>query len=458
MRTKRVKQSRHIWLWLIPIILIVIYAGGSIYYQHHFLPKTEVFGIKVAGKTNSGATDALKQRIKTTKYTFKDGNKTVLTATGSQLGINRNFNQILTNIKKQQNAWSWPVHLFAKPTINLTKSTAIIDDTTLNQFSRQATITLNKHRTATQNASLSFKHGKLITAKEVAGNQISNTKLAALIKSDVQANKNSINLKHAYVKPSITTNMQKFQQLKAKLTKISKVSGIIRIQQHKVKITKNEVQGWIDINGTSMSISQAKVGKTLDKLNDKYATYNKTRHFQSTASGTVSVPAGIYGWSINQKKQIPVLVAAVKDGKTFDTKVITKGSGYHADGTDIGNTYIEVDKQNQMEYYYKDGKLEMSSAVVTGNPTKGKATPSGVYDIWSKQRDATLRGENYATKVSYWMPVDDTGVGLHDSPWQPKYGGDWYLSHGSHGCVNNPPEFIAKLYDAVSVGTPVIIF
>jgi lipoprotein-anchoring transpeptidase ErfK/SrfK len=111
-----------------------------------------------------------------------------------------------------------------------------------------------------------------------------------------------------------------------------------------------------------------------------------------------------------------------------------------------------------MEYYYKDGKLAMSSAVVTGNPNKGKETPSGVFYIWSKQRNATLRGANYATKVSYWMPVDDTGVGLHDSPWQPQYGGSWYLTHGSHGCVNNPPAFAAQLYNAVSVGTPVIIF
>lgn len=458
MRTLRVRKSGHIWLWLIPILLIIIYIGGSVYYQHHFLPKTEVFGIKIAGKTSQTAASTLNQHIKTTKYTFTDGTKTALTATGTQLGINRNFNQILTTIKQQQNAWSWPVHLVTKPTIKLTRSAAILDTTTLKQFSSQTTAALNKHRTTTKNAQLAFKQGKLVTTKEVNGDQVSAAKLTTLTKKAVQANQNTVNLKRAYVKPSITTNMKKFKQLKTKLTKVGNVNGIIRIQKHKVKITKSEVQGWIDINGTSMSISQAKIAQSLDKLNNKYATYNKTRQFKSTASGTVSVPAGIYGWSINQKKQIPVLVAAVKAGKTFDTKVITKGSGYHADGTDIGSTYIEVDKQNQMEYYYKDGKLVMSSAVVTGNPNKGKATPSGVYDIWSKQRNATLRGENYATKVSYWMPVDDTGVGLHDSPWQPQYGGDWYLSHGSHGCVNNPPAFVAKLYNAVTVGTPVIIF
>lgn len=458
MRTQRTHTSNRIWLWLIPVLLIIIYVGGALYYQHRFLPKTEVFGIKVAGKSTDQAANTLNKNIKTTKYTFKDNGKTVITATGAEIGISRNFKKMLTNIETSQSAWSWPVHVFAKPNISLNKATAIIDNTTLNQFSRQTAATLNKTRTASHDAQLAFKNGKLVTTKEVNGNQISAAKLATVIKHNVLSNQNTVALKKAYDQPKVTTSMKTFKQLKTKLASISQVSGVLKIQKHNVKITKNEVQGWIDINGTSMTISKEKVGKKLDKLDNKYATYNKTRHFKSTARGTVDVPAGIYGWSINQTKEIPALISAVKTGKSFNKTVITKGTGYHEDGTDIGNTYIEVDKQNQMEYYYKDGKLSMSSAVVTGNPTKGKATPSGVYDIWSKQRNATLRGENYATKVSYWMPIDDTGVGLHDSPWQPQYGGDWYLTHGSHGCVNNPPTFIAKLYDAVSVGTPVIVF
>lgn len=458
MRSQKVNRSGRIWLWLIPLLLIIVYFGGVFHYQQRFLPKSEVFGINIAGKTSAQASAILSKNIKTTKYTFKDNNKTALTATGAQLGINRNFKSILTDLKNGQSAWSWPIHLFSKPATSLNKSTEIINTTTLAKFSNKTATNLNQSRRASRDATLAFKKGKLVETKEVNGNQIAATKLATVIKNTVLKNKNTVALKKTYDTPQVTTNMREFQQLKAKLNKISQVAGTIKIQKHNVKISKSEVQSWIDIKGTSMNVSSTKVAKTLDKLDTKYATYNKTRQFQSTARGTVSVPAGIYGWSINHKKEIPVLVKAVKAGKPFTTTVMTKGTGYHEDGTDIGNTYVEVDKQNQMEYYYKDGQLVMSSAVVTGNPTTDHETPSGVFDIWSKQRNATLRGENYATKVSYWMPVDDTGVGLHDSSWQPQYGGDWYLTHGSHGCVNNPPDFVAKLYDAVTVGTPVIIF
>lgn len=452
------KGSHRLWLWLIPLILVIIYVGGAIHYQHRYLPKTEVFGIKIAGKTPTQAESILNQDIQTTKYTFQEGDKKVLTATGSQLGISHNFGSMLNNVKNNQSAWSWPIHLFTKPTASLNKTATLINQSTLQQFSDQTASKLNQSRHASRDAQLAFKNGRLVATKEYYGNQISANKLTSQTKHQILANQNTVNLKRTYDRPAVTENMKDFKNLKTKLTKISHVSGVLHIQKHNVKVSKSEVQSWIDINGTSMTISKDKIGKYLDKLDHKYATYYKTRHFKSTARGTVDVPAGIYGWSISQKKEIPVLVKAVQSGTTFDKKILVKGTGYHEDGTDIGNTYVEVDKQNQTEYYYKDGKLALQSAVVTGNPNKGKETPSGVFYVWSKQRNAILHGANYNTHVSYWMPVDNTGVGLHDSPWQPQYGGSWYLSHGSHGCVNNPPAVAAKLFSMIAVGTPVIIF
>jgi lipoprotein-anchoring transpeptidase ErfK/SrfK len=55
------------------------------------------------------------------------------------------------------------------------------------------------------------------------------------------------------------------------------------------------------------------------------------------------------------------------------------------------------------------------------------------------------------------MPIDWTGVGSHDSNWQPAYGGELWKTVGSHGCVNTPPGVMAELFDMVEVGTPVIV-
>ena len=144
-------------------------------------------------------------------------------------------------------------------------------------------------------------------------------------------------------------------------------------------------------------------------------------------------------------------------------KATIVGSGQSLKKGELGTTYVEVDKTNQHMWYYKDGKLQISTDVVTGKPSGGNTTPTGVFYVWNKQRNATLRGKNddgsnYASPVNYWMPIDYTGVGLHDASWQPKFGGDWYKTHGSHGCVNTPPATMKKLFEAVPVGTPVVVF
>lgn len=111
-------------------------------------------------------------------------------------------------------------------------------------------------------------------------------------------------------------------------------------------------------------------------------------------------------------------------------------------------------------WYYKDGKLALETDIVSGKPNT--PTPKGVFYVWNKERNATLRGLNedgtkYASPVDYWMPIDWEGVGIHDSNWQPTYGGDWWKQNGSHGCINTPPNVMKTLYDMIEVGTPVIV-
>ena len=74
-----------------------------------------------------------------------------------------------------------------------------------------------------------------------------------------------------------------------------------------------------------------------------------------------------------------------------------------------------------------------------------------------KQSPAVLKGADYQTPVSFWMPFN-RGIGLHDATWQPSFGGDACYTRGSHGCINLPYDKAKILYEKIGKGFPVICY
>ena len=83
----------------------------------------------------------------------------------------------------------------------------------------------------------------------------------------------------------------------------------------------------------------------------------------------------------------------------------------------------------------------MESDIVTGDVAKKTETQTGAFPLAYKQSPGVLTGQNaengWNVNVSYWMPFFD-GQGLHDATWRSSFGGNIYLTNGSHGCVNLP--------------------
>lgn len=151
---------------------------------------------------------------------------------------------------------------------------------------------------------------------------------------------------------------------------------------------------------------------------------------------------------IDTSKEIPWLAAAMLSGRK-ERRV----PAYRCAGT-----YVEIDKTNQTLYYYENGVLSATTPVVTGNVSRGSITPSGIYSVRSKATDTYLNGANYSSFVHYWMAFIGNSYGIHDANWRKNFGGQIYLTNGSHGCVNIPPANMPGLYAKVKVGTPVVIY
>ena len=127
-----------------------------------------------------------------------------------------------------------------------------------------------------------------------------------------------------------------------------------------------------------------------------------------------------------------------------------------------GHTCVEVNLSAQTIRVWQGETLYLESPCVTGY--KGvHDTSAGNFRIQSMETDRYLQGYNdngtkYKSYVNYWMPFNG-GQGLHDANWRgtahENFGGQIYVTDGSHGCVNLPYDVAEALYSIAYVGMPV---
>ena len=231
-----------------------------------------------------------------------------------------------------------------------------------------------------------------------------------------------------------------------------------KIGDNTVVVDGSLIHNWLNVSkDMNVTISDSKVYNFVLSLANKYNTVGKTREFNSSTGKVVKVSGGSYGWKINVSEETNSLISLIKEGTTTTRTPIYSQKAKVMGPSDIGDTYVEIDLSKQHLWFYKDGSLVTEGDVVTGNISKKTDTPPGVYFLNYKEKNATLKGEDYSTPVDFWMPFNG-GIGLHDAKWRNKFGGDIYKTSGSHGCVNCPPELAKTIFENIEAGTPVVCY
>ena len=119
------------------------------------------------------------------------------------------------------------------------------------------------------------------------------------------------------------------------------------------------------------------------------------------------------------------------------------------------NTYIDIDLEKQHVTYILDGNVAFETDCVSGDVSKNRQTPTGVYAIYGHVPGQYLTGPTWKNWVDYWMPFSPGGCGLHDATWRKNFGGEIYKTNGSHGCVNLSHDAAKELFNMVGIGTVV---
>ena len=437
------------------------YFGIGSYYEDKFLPNTMLDGIDISNDTLAQAKEETTAAITQAQIRIMENGETIHAFTPADLGISIDNTEKLETMKAEQSGWDWPILLFQEKQEATDLSGVSVDEIALGNILSAMPLE-NESRTAPVNATVVKGTDGYDISPETVGNMVDLELLKATMLEAVIAGKTEIDLALAYQQPTLTADDPILAETLQKLDDLTDTVIQYTISGQTETVPQTAIIEWLgtDENG-EVSVNREGVAAYLQGLSDKYSTYSRTRDFLATDGETVQVPSGTYGWTLAVAAETDNLISYVLAGEDVTVTPNYNGTGYHADGADIGTTYVEVDLSSQHMWYYQDGVVVLETDIVSGHPMS--PTPTGVFYIWNKEEDAVLKGYNprtekdYESPVEYWMPVEWTGIGIHDSSWQPAYGGEYWLTAGSNGCVNTPPGVMAELFGMIGIGVPVVI-
>lgn len=439
--------------------LLAIYLGISIFFINHFYFGSVINSISVAGKTIEEANSELSAVVDSYTLKIQGRNNTQDEINGKDIDLKYDPKGKIEELKSKQNPFLWIFSIFNKDDVEINDIVSFDKDLLKQNVEK----IYNLHEDDViepENPTFEYTNKSYNINPEVKGTKVIEDSLYDVVEKAIIDGKPEINLDEegCYENPKYTSDSQEVKDAKEQLDKYAALEIQYDFGNNIEKVDGSLISEWLEVDDDmNVTLNEGSVRKYVESLARKYNTYGNTRDFHATSGNIIQVSGGNYGWILNKSAQTTDLIDSIKNGESAKKEPVYSQKAISRDSNDIGNTYVEIDMTNQHLWYYKDGNLIVEGDIVTGNASLNYSTPVGTYRLNYKEKNATLKGEDYSSEVNFWMPFNNN-IGIHDAGWRDKFGGNIYLTNGSHGCVNAPYEVAEKIFNNIEAGTPIVCY
>ena len=441
--------------------VLVIYVGLSIFFMSHFYFNTTLNGKNVSGYSADKVFDNWEDEIGNYSLKIVESDGTESELKGSDIDMVLQWDDTIARMISKQNGFAWPAKLF-NPDQNTSEAIVTFDEDKLDSALDGFSFMDKSKQIDPVDATVSDydKNDGYTLVESVPGTAIDKPVLKENIEKALYglADTYQITEGNGYLAPKIANDDEK---LLAAIDTMNKYAGSeidYEIGSEKETLDINTFADWLSVNDNEKAeIDEEKVADYVAELGTKYNTYGKSKQLATSYGTTITMSNCHYGWKIDAETEAAAIIDDIKGGEKVTRDLNYKYTAASHTGNDYGNSYVEINLTAQHLYLYKNGSLVIDSDFVSGNPSKGNATHTGVFGVTYTERNATLKGQNYATPVSFWMPFNGN-EGMHDATWRSSFGGSIYKRNGSHGCVNLPYSVAQTIFENVSAGFPVFVY
>lgn len=442
------------------VLLTFTYIGISLFFEDHYFYNTSINGEDFSYKTPVEAEELIYTKLYNYSLEIVGREEMYDTIFPAEIDMEYLFDDSLIKIKQEQKSGLWILGFFKEYSYNLPHLVEYNEDA-LDRKLERLTFFRTENIRAPSDAYIAYSSEKkqyvIIDGKP--GTEMIKETAAKAIREALGQLEPRVDLeeKGCYKAAGIEKDNGELEEALDQANLYASTSVTYDWNGNEVIVDGDIVCDWVNVKRDKVSLDEEKIKEFVSEQAKKYDTYGKNRIFNTTDGREIELKSSAYGWKTDTETEAETLIKAVKNGETVNKQPAYTYTAAESGEKDIGASYVEIDLTNQHLYLYVDGELILESDFVSGNASRGWNTPAGVFGLTYKTRDAVLRGNDYETPVSYWMPFNGN-IGMHDATWRGSFGGTIYQTNGSHGCINLPFENAKIIYEYVYTGFPVVCY
>lgn len=474
----RAKKKTHKGLKIFGLVMLMIivlggcaYGGISYYFTDRFFEGTWINGVDCSQKTAYEVEQLMAEKLSEYSIEVSSRNIAAQTIRGEDIDYQYMSTGEILQLLKKQKPYEWIRGLYEQKSYTVSENVGY-NKTLLQEQLKSLNCAQAENQVEPENAYVAFQDNQFVIVPETEGSKLNIKEAYKLLDAAVEANEASIDFsdnQDAYVSAEVTQDDPALQSALEACNNYTKASITYTFGDQSTTLDGNTIKDWLQFDEKGQLVwddnsFQQHVADYVAQLAATYDTVGTEREFQATSGRTVYVSSSVYGWKIDQAAETAQLSQEIQSGTQTTREPVYSQTANAYGVNDLGNTYIEVDLSEQHMYYYQGGVNIFESDFVSGNMSYAdRQTHAGIFTLYYKKSPDVLRGGQkgtanyYEQPVQYWMPFDG-GIGFHDADWRDEFGGDIYLTSGSHGCINLPPENAEVLYDLIQYDVPIVCF
>ncbi len=453
----------------IPIVLLAVlavgiaavYFWGKNYFSSHFYPGTVINGIDCGGMTAEAVKEELQKDLQSYTLVLRERGGAEETITGEQLAVRYTDDGGVDGLLSAQKDSVWFLSVGRSHSYEVAESFTY-EAEKISELLGRLDCFQQENITPPSDAYVEDTGTAFAVRPEVQGNLLNPDRTADAVREAVETGKTQMDLDALglYEQPSVLGTDPGLREEADFLNRMTAASITYDFGDRQMTVDRETIKNWIGKGEDGeYALDREAVLQWVTQMAYETDTFGLEHTFTTTSGAVITLAAGgDYGWVIDREATAEALLEMVQEGQSASVEPVYLYEGVDRSVNDIGDTYVEICITEQRMWCYQDGQLIVDTPVVTGCHSTGYDTPSGsVWAIDAKKKDAHFN--TYNSDVVFWLPFNGD-CGIHDASWRTEadYGGDTWLTNGSHGCVNTPYSAAEKIFNAMEIGDPVIVY